>query len=83
MNIDSLVCFVKDYPELTPKFKLVIHIEAKSKENDILLKQFQDSPIPSTQIKTIIFVGHSQTPGNRYYFPPVPFAHPVSPSSRG
>lgn len=59
LNIASLLFFIEDYPEIAPKFKIVIHIEQKSKENEILLKSLQQSSIVSNpKLKTIIFIGH-------------------------
>lgn len=59
LNIASLLFFIEDYPEMTLKFKIVIHIEKKSQENGTLFKNLQQSSIVSNpKLKTIIFIGH-------------------------
>lgn len=59
MNIASLLFFIEDYPEIITKFKIVIHIENKTKENEILLQELHQSSIITNQrIKTMIFIGH-------------------------
>lgn len=83
MNIASLSYFIQDHPEITSKFRIVIHIEEKSKPNEILIKEFQqDQVLSKSPIKTMIFVGHpeksSSTKDAKQYFQENIFSTPLS-----
>lgn len=60
-NIACLDLFIEDHIEILSKFKLVIHMESRSKDSEILIKDLQKSIIVTNcmLIKTMIFMGHS------------------------
>lgn len=59
LNLVTLTQFIEDYPELTSKFKIVIHVETKQPGNtlfDELTKFFEDEHKIS-KLKMLIFIG--------------------------